>query len=277
MPPKPNRNGLTKPTPSVRKASNDEISIPKQNGVLTNDNQLNGVEKTESNGILTIAINSASIEKSESKSITKPETNGISKSEEYDFSLPHYPLPTTKTINSFRELASSVRSKLEKLAQTAENVLEDPNLTLSEEASGIIRSVHGMTNLLLRKNMSKFSKLCDDAMNPNAEKMTYAEDLEGFWMLIDMELEGLRMEYNTIDQWSKNGWKVEEAVKKVEKKSAAVNGVNLAKTKQNGIATKSEGQEAKSEAAQKRRNDLLEFKRRAREKMEAEAAAKNHE
>lgn len=90
---------------------------------------------------------------------------------------------------------------------------------LSEEVLGTIRSAVGSAQLLMSQKFEQFRGLCNENLNINANPRPTAQDLAGFWDLLQLSIEDISMKFDELYQLKANNWQLlEKPEKKDENK-----------------------------------------------------------
>ncbi|NXE94555.1 DLGP5 protein, partial [Menura novaehollandiae] len=138
----------------------------------------------------------------------------------------------------------------------------DGNLELDipEDAKDLIRTTVGQTRLLIGERFKQFEGLVDNCEFKRGEKETTCTDLEGFWDMINFQIEDVNKKFDNLKKLQGNEWQsLDVPSKAVVKKKAVPSG-----------APKSKVEAAARTAA---RNRLASVKAAMRDKMKREGAA----
>ncbi|NXF73260.1 DLGP5 protein, partial [Sclerurus mexicanus] len=138
----------------------------------------------------------------------------------------------------------------------------DGNLELDipEDAKDLIRTTVGQTRLLIGERFKQFEGLVDNCEFKQGEKETTCTDLDGFWDMINFQIEDVNKKFDNLKKLQDNEWQpLDVPSKAVVKKKAVPGGVPKAKL------------EAAARAAA--RNRLASVKTAMREKMKQEGGA----
>lgn len=106
---------------------------------------------------------------------------------------------------------------------------------LPEHAIGMIDTAIGQTELLLRKKCPKFTELIQLYQKNNGGKKVLADDLDGWWQVVKMEIENIDKRFSEIEIWKANDWQAPQepesefrlkakATRRRNKKGAAAGG-----------------------------------------------------
>ncbi|XP_061651635.1 disks large-associated protein 4 isoform X2 [Phyllopteryx taeniolatus] len=118
--------------------------------------------------------------------------------------------------NWFLKLLQAETGRLEGWCQQMEQ--ETKNNKLSEEVLGTIRSAVGSAQLLISQKFEQFRGLCDENLNVNANPRPTAQDLAGFWDLLQLSIEDISLKFDELYQLKTNNWQLPEKSEKVENK-----------------------------------------------------------
>uniref|UniRef100_A0A672IAK1 Discs, large (Drosophila) homolog-associated protein 4a n=1 Tax=Salarias fasciatus TaxID=181472 RepID=A0A672IAK1_SALFA len=116
--------------------------------------------------------------------------------------------------NWFLKLLQAETGRMEGWCQQMEQETKDNKL--SEEVLGTIRSAVGSAQLLISQKFEQFRGLCNENLNINANPRPTAQDLAGFWDLLQLSIEDISMKFDELYQLKANNWQLpEKTVKKV--------------------------------------------------------------
>lgn len=203
----------------------------------------------------------------------------------------HNAIPTTTTQENenivrdgafFLSLLATTRSSLSTTASNAEEELERLQSSLSEPAAGILRMLIGKALLLNGKKLNKFEELIHKNMQPkegDAQPAT-VDDLEGYWGLVEIELQDIVASSTEVDEWRSRGWVGREEEEEKSPSQTSRDGSDSGRgASQASCRPSSRGRVAPAktapprapiqsekarEAAEKRRKDMAEMKTRMR-------------
>ncbi|XP_039623851.1 disks large-associated protein 4 isoform X2 [Polypterus senegalus] len=82
---------------------------------------------------------------------------------------------------------------------------------LSEEVLGKIRSAVGSAQLLMSQKFQQFRGLCEQNMNVNANPRPTAQDLAGFWDLLQLSIEDISMKFDELYHLKTNDWQLTDS------------------------------------------------------------------
>uniref|UniRef100_A0A3P9NHK8 DLG associated protein 4 n=1 Tax=Poecilia reticulata TaxID=8081 RepID=A0A3P9NHK8_POERE len=114
--------------------------------------------------------------------------------------------------NWFLKLLQAETARMEGWCQQMEQETKDNNL--SEEVLGTIRSAVGSAQLLISQKFEQFRGLCNENLNLNANPRPTAQDLAGFWDLLQLSIEDISMKFDELFQLKANNWQLPEKPEK---------------------------------------------------------------
>ncbi|NXA66231.1 DLGP5 protein, partial [Mohoua ochrocephala] len=133
-------------------------------------------------------------------------------------------------------------------------------LDIPEDAKDLIRTTVGQTRLLIGERFKQFEGLVDNCEFKRGEKETMCTDLDGFWDMINFQIEDVDKKFDNLKKLQDNEWQpLDIPSKAVVKKKAVPSGVSKPKL------------EAAARTAA--RNRLASVKAAMRDKMKQEGAA----
>ncbi|NWU82692.1 DLGP5 protein, partial [Onychorhynchus coronatus] len=142
----------------------------------------------------------------------------------------------------------------------------DGNLELDipEDAKDLIHTTIGQTRLLMEERFKQFEGLVDNCEFKQGEKETRCTDLDGFWDMINFQIEDVNKKFDNLKKLQDNEWQpLDVPSQAAAKKKAVPGGVPKAKL------------EAAARAAARSR--LASVKAAMRDKMKREGAAEGQE
>ncbi|KAI5109181.1 disks large-associated protein 4 isoform X1 [Silurus meridionalis] len=80
---------------------------------------------------------------------------------------------------------------------------------LSEEVLGKVRSAVGSAQLLMSQKFQQFRGLCEQNLNVNANPRPTAQDLAGFWDLLQLSIEDISLKFDELYHLKSNDWKLD--------------------------------------------------------------------
>ncbi|NXR67893.1 DLGP5 protein, partial [Rhadina sibilatrix] len=99
-------------------------------------------------------------------------------------------------------------------------------LDIPEDAKDQIRSTVGQTRLLIGERFKQFEGLVDNCEFKRGEKETTCTDLDGFWDMINFQIEDVNKKFDNLKKLQDNEWQpLDVPSKAVVKKKAILSGV----------------------------------------------------
>ncbi|XP_013878484.1 disks large-associated protein 4 isoform X2 [Austrofundulus limnaeus] len=114
--------------------------------------------------------------------------------------------------NWFLKLLQAETGRMEGWCQQMEQETKDNKL--SEEVLGTIRSAVGSAQLLISQKFEQFRGLCNENLNISANPRPTAQDLAGFWDLLQLSIEDISMKFDELYQLKANNWQLPEKTEK---------------------------------------------------------------
>ncbi|XP_036961220.1 disks large-associated protein 4 isoform X3 [Acanthopagrus latus] len=114
--------------------------------------------------------------------------------------------------NWFLKLLQAETGRMEGWCQQMDQETKDNKL--SEEVLGTIRSAVGSAQLLITQKFEQFRGLCNENLNVNANPRPTAQDLAGFWDLLQLSIEDISMKFDELYQLKANNWQLPEKPEK---------------------------------------------------------------
>ncbi|XP_068161378.1 disks large-associated protein 4 [Antennarius striatus] len=106
--------------------------------------------------------------------------------------------------NWFLKLLQAETARMEGWCRQMEQETKDNQLT--EEVLGTIRSAVGSAQLLISQKFEQFRGLCNENLNVEANPRPTAQDLAGFWDLLQLSIEDISMKFDELYQMKANSW-----------------------------------------------------------------------
>ncbi|XP_048858443.1 disks large-associated protein 4-like isoform X2 [Brienomyrus brachyistius] len=116
----------------------------------------------------------------------------------------------------FLKLLQAETARMEGWCQQMEQETKDHQL--SEEVLGKIRSAVGSAQLLMSQKFQQFRGLCQQNLNVNANPRPTAQDLAGFWDLLQLSIEDISMKFDELYHLKSNDWQPADSADKKEDK-----------------------------------------------------------
>ncbi|XP_078515966.1 disks large-associated protein 5 isoform X2 [Lissotriton helveticus] len=123
----------------------------------------------------------------------------------------------------FRDTLRLEIERLTSLCVQWEQSTELTDVEIPEDAKALIRTTVGQTRLLMTERFKQFEGLVDDCEFKRGEKETTCTDLDGFWDMVNFQIEDVLKKFTDLDRLKENAWQqVNIQAKKVKKKIAPV-------------------------------------------------------
>ncbi|KAM6132997.1 disks large-associated protein 5 [Phoenicopterus ruber ruber] len=153
-----------------------------------------------------------------------------------------------------------LRSETEKLMSQCLQWDGKFELDIPEDAKDLIRTTIGQTRLLIAERFKQFEGLVDNCEFKRGEKETTCTDLDGFWDMINFQIEDVNKKFDDLKKLQDNEWQpLDVPSKAIVKKKTIPNGVSKPKL---GAAGRTAA-----------RNRLAAIKAAMRDKMKHDGAA----
>ncbi|XP_069366349.1 disks large-associated protein 4 isoform X5 [Paralichthys olivaceus] len=104
----------------------------------------------------------------------------------------------------FLKLLQAETGRMEGWCQQMEQETKDNQLT--EEVLGKVRSAVGSAQLLISQKFQQFRGLCEQNLNVNANPRPTAQDLAGFWDLLQLSIEDISLKFDELYHLKSNDW-----------------------------------------------------------------------
>ncbi|KAJ4934570.1 hypothetical protein JOQ06_007362, partial [Pogonophryne albipinna] len=131
--------------------------------------------------------------------------------------------------NWFMKLLQAEAGRMEGWCQQMEKETKD-NM-ISEEVLGTVRSAVGSAQLLITKKFEQFRGLCNENLDVNANPRPTAQDLAGFWDLLQLSIEDISMKFDELYQLKANNWQLPEKPEKKDENKQLPSSVPKKQTK----------------------------------------------
>ncbi|XP_056363076.1 disks large-associated protein 4 isoform X2 [Oenanthe melanoleuca] len=131
-------------------------------------------------------------------------------------SEPAQPGPCRRDGFWFLKLLQAETERLEGWCRQMDQETKENNL--SEEVLGKVLSAVGSAQLLMSQKFQQFHGLCEQNLNPNANPRPTAQDLAGFWDLLQLSIEDISMKFDELYHLKANSWQLAETPERKEEK-----------------------------------------------------------
>ncbi|NXH66704.1 DLGP5 protein, partial [Hydrobates tethys] len=103
-------------------------------------------------------------------------------------------------------------------------------LDIPEDAKDLIRTTIGQTRLLIAERFKQFEGLVDNCEFKRGEKETTCTDLDGFWDMVNFQIEDVNKKFDNLKKLQDNEWQpLDVPSKAIVKKKTIPNGVSKPK------------------------------------------------
>ncbi|NXO48659.1 DLGP5 protein, partial [Aramus guarauna] len=100
-------------------------------------------------------------------------------------------------------------------------------LDIPEDAKDLIRMTLGQTRLLIAERFKQFEGLVDNCEFKRGEKETMCTDLDGFWDMVNFQIEDVNKKFDNLKKLQENDWQpLDVPSKAIVKKKTIPNGVS---------------------------------------------------
>ncbi|XP_015257903.1 PREDICTED: disks large-associated protein 4-like isoform X2 [Cyprinodon variegatus] len=104
----------------------------------------------------------------------------------------------------FLKLLQAETARMEGWCQQMEQETKDNQL--SEEVLGKVRTAVGSAQLLMSQKFQQFRGLCEQNLNVTANPRPTAQDLAGFWDLLQLSIEDISLKFDELYHLKSNDW-----------------------------------------------------------------------
>ncbi|XP_054882440.1 disks large-associated protein 4 isoform X4 [Poeciliopsis prolifica] len=104
----------------------------------------------------------------------------------------------------FLKLLQAETARMEGWCQQMEQETKDNQL--SEDVLGKVRSAVGSAQLLMSQKFQQFRGLCEQNLNVTANPRPTAQDLAGFWDLLQLSIEDISLKFDELYHLKSNDW-----------------------------------------------------------------------
>ncbi|XP_072842957.2 disks large-associated protein 5 isoform X1 [Pogona vitticeps] len=113
-----------------------------------------------------------------------------------------------------------LQSETQRLASHCEQWDGTAETDIPEDAKDLVRTTIGQTRLLIAERFKQFEGLVDNCEFKRGEKETTCTDLDGFWDMVNFQIEDVNKKFENLKTLQVNGWQAVEDVqsKKPSKK-----------------------------------------------------------
>ncbi|XP_054580361.1 disks large-associated protein 4 isoform X5 [Eptesicus fuscus] len=134
---------------------------------------------------------------------------------------------------------------------------------LSEEVLGKVLSAVGSAQLLMSQKFQQFRGLCEQNLNPDANPRPTAQDLAGFWDLLQLSIEDISMKFDELYHLKANSWQLVETPEKRKEEKKPPPPVPKKPAKSKPAVSRDKASDTGDKQRQEARKRLLAAKRAA--------------
>ncbi|XP_026775036.1 disks large-associated protein 4 isoform X2 [Pangasianodon hypophthalmus] len=132
---------------------------------------------------------------------------------------------------------------------------------LSEEVLGKVRSAVGSAQLLMSQKFQQFRGLCEQNLNVNANPRPTAQDLAGFWDLLQLSIEDISLKFDELYHLKANEWKLDRDSPDKQKTQKQAPPVPKKPGKSKAVLNREKSSETADKQRQEARKRLMAAKR----------------
>ncbi|ERE71707.1 disks large-associated protein 4 isoform 2 [Cricetulus griseus] len=153
--------------------------------------------------------------------------------------------------------------------ETKENNLSEEALPcmlsyfLGLSVLGKVLSAVGSAQLLMSQKFQQFRGLCEQNLNPDANPRPTAQDLAGFWDLLQLSIEDISMKFDELYHLKANSWQLVETPEKRKEEKKPPPPVPKKPAKSKAAMSRDKASDAGDKQRQEARKRLLAAKRAA--------------
>ncbi|XP_062843393.1 disks large-associated protein 1 isoform X2 [Trichomycterus rosablanca] len=129
-----------------------------------------------------------------------------------DITVPENPLQSARSRSVcqrdgrwFLKLLQAEAERMEGWCRQMEQ--EERHNQLPDDILGKIRSAVGSAQLLMSQKFLQFRELCEENLNPNSHPRPIAQDLAGFWDMLQLSIENISLKFDELHQLKANNWR----------------------------------------------------------------------
>uniref|UniRef100_A0A3Q3GAS1 Discs, large (Drosophila) homolog-associated protein 3 n=1 Tax=Labrus bergylta TaxID=56723 RepID=A0A3Q3GAS1_9LABR len=107
----------------------------------------------------------------------------------------------------FLRLLQTEVERMEGWCQNMEREAEENELP--EEVLELIRNAVGSAQMLMSQKVQQFFRLCQQSVDPSAYPQPTSQDLAGFWDLLQLNIEDVRVKFQDLQRVKDSNWSFE--------------------------------------------------------------------
>uniref|UniRef100_A0A3Q3N7N2 Discs, large (Drosophila) homolog-associated protein 3 n=1 Tax=Labrus bergylta TaxID=56723 RepID=A0A3Q3N7N2_9LABR len=113
----------------------------------------------------------------------------------------------------FLRLLQTEVERMEGWCQNMEREAEENELP--EEVLELIRNAVGSAQMLMSQKVQQFFRLCQQSVDPSAYPQPTSQDLAGFWDLLQLNIEDVRVKFQDLQRVKDSNWRLPPEKKKL--------------------------------------------------------------
>ncbi|XP_055629536.1 uncharacterized protein LOC129770614 [Toxorhynchites rutilus septentrionalis] len=162
------------------------------------------------------------------------------------------PTDVREKVVFYHNLVEKELKRLQELCNLYQS--DSENDAIGENSRGLIIAAQGQTNILINKKLSKFKELVGHYELNWSDQKVRSDDLDGFWLMVSLDLENLDRRFEELRLLKENGWQEVIEQPKVKKLQG---GGGIKKREKKPMKTKASGladliKKAREEAKKKK-------------------------
>ncbi|KAM8839820.1 disks large-associated protein 3 isoform 2-T8 [Spinachia spinachia] len=114
--------------------------------------------------------------------------------------------PSMRDGEFFLRLLQTEVERMEGWCQNMEREAEENELP--EEILELIRNAVGSAQMLMSQKVQQFFRLCQQSVDPSAYPQPTSQDLAGFWDLLQLNIEDVRIKFQDLQRLKDSGWRL---------------------------------------------------------------------
>ncbi|XP_053685072.1 uncharacterized protein LOC128734759 [Sabethes cyaneus] len=146
------------------------------------------------------------------------------------------PKDVREKVTFYYDLVEKELKRLRELCDLYKDDLESE--AINENGKGLIIAAQGQTNILINKKLSKFKELVGHYEKSWTDQKVRTDDLDGFWLMVSLDLENLDRRFDELRQLKDNNWQEIAEPQKVKKLKG---GGGIKKREKKPMKTKASG------------------------------------
>ncbi|XP_060549616.1 disks large-associated protein 5 isoform X2 [Pantherophis guttatus] len=116
--------------------------------------------------------------------------------------------PATKLLHDVSYFRNILQLEKERLTSFCLEWDKTVEMDIPEEAKDLVRTTIGQTRLLMAERFKQFEGLIDNCEFRRGEKETTCTDLDGFWDMVNFQVEDINKKFENLKKLEVNGWQM---------------------------------------------------------------------